>query len=49
MMIFRDWSVWFIDNFMNMPYLNRKYPSGAEKRMKFKANFSVLNVLGCCL
>jgi len=31
MMIFRDWSVWFIDNFMKMPQLNRKYPSTAAK------------------
>jgi len=34
MMIFRDWSVWFIDNFMKIPQLNRKYPSGASKRRK---------------
>jgi len=34
MMIFRDWSVWFVDNFMKMPQLNRKYPSGAAKRRK---------------
>jgi len=32
MLIFRDWSVWFIDNFMKMPQLNRKYPCGAAKR-----------------
>jgi len=33
MVIFRDWSVWwFINNFMKMPHLNRKYPSGAAKR-----------------
>ena len=39
MMIVRDWSVWCMDNFMKMPHLNRKYPSGAaERRMKFKAN-----------
>jgi len=39
MMIVRDWSVWCIDNFMKMPHLNRRYPSGsAERRMKFKAN-----------
>jgi len=31
-MIFRDWNVWFIDNFMKMPYLNRKRPAGAAKR-----------------
>jgi len=31
MMIFRDWSVQFIDNFLKMPHFNRKYPSGAEK------------------
>jgi len=39
MMIFRDWSVWFIDNLMKMPHLNRKCPSGAgRRRMKFIAN-----------
>ena len=39
MIIVRDWSVRFIDNFMKMPHLNRKYPSGAaERRMKFKAS-----------
>jgi len=39
MMIVRGWSVWCFDNFMKMPHLNRKYPSGpAERRMKFKAN-----------
>jgi len=39
MTIVRDWSVWCIDNFMKMPHLNRKYPSGAAGRtMKFKAN-----------
>jgi len=39
MMIVRDWSVRLIDNFLKMPHLNRKYPSGAaERRMKFKAN-----------
>jgi len=27
-MIVRDWSVWCIDNFMKMPHLNRRYPSG---------------------
>jgi len=32
MMIFTDWSVWFIDNFLKMPQLNRKYPSGAETK-----------------
>jgi len=33
-MIVRDWSVWCIDNFMKMPHLNRRYPSGsAERRM----------------
>ena len=38
-LFFRDWSVWFIDNLMKMPHLNRKYPSGtAKRRMKFKAN-----------
>jgi len=38
-MIARDWSVLCIDNFIKMPHLNRKYPSGAaERRMKFKAN-----------
>jgi len=30
-MIFRDWSAWFIDNFMKMPQLNIKYPSRAAK------------------
>jgi len=41
MLIFRDWSVWFIDNFMKMPQLNRKYPCGAAKRKarKYKADF----------
>jgi len=34
MMIFRDWSIWFIDNFVKMPQLNWKDPSGAEKRRK---------------
>jgi len=29
MMIVRDWIVRLIDNFMKMPHLNRKYPSGA--------------------
>jgi len=24
MMIFRDWSIWYIDNFTKMPQLNRK-------------------------
>ena len=24
MMIFRDWSVWYIDNFMKMPQMNKK-------------------------
>jgi len=39
MMIVRDWSVRFNDNFMKMSHLNRKYPSGAaERRMKFKAS-----------
>ena len=38
MMIVRHWSVWCINNFMKMPHLNRKYPSGAAERMKFKAN-----------
>jgi len=33
-MIFRDCSTWFIDNFMKMPKLNRKYPSGSAKRRK---------------
>jgi len=37
-MVFRDLKIWFIDNFMKMPHLNRKYPSGAAKRIKFKAN-----------
>jgi len=31
MMIVRDWSVRYIDNFMKMPHLNRKYPSGAAE------------------
>jgi len=41
MMIFRDWSVWFIDNnFMKMPQLNTKYPSGAaRKKESIKAGF----------
>jgi len=34
MMIFRDWSICFIDNFMKMLQLNRKYPSGAAKRRR---------------
>jgi len=34
MMIFRVWSVWFIDNFIKMLQLNRKYPTGAAKRRK---------------
>jgi len=39
MMIFRDSSVWFIDDLMKMPHLNRKCPTGAaRRRMKFKAN-----------
>jgi len=33
-MIFRVWSVWFIDNFIKMLQLNRKYPTGAAKRRK---------------
>ena len=36
MMIFRDWSIWFIENFMKMPQLNGKYPSGAAKRRNNK-------------
>ena len=27
-----------MDNFMKIPHLNRKYPSGAAERIKFKAN-----------
>jgi len=27
-----------MDNFMKMPHLNRKYPSGAAESGKFKAN-----------
>jgi len=45
-MIDRDWNVWCIDNFMKLPHLNRKYPSGAAER---RSKFSVLNLLGCCL
>jgi len=26
-MIFRDWRIWFVDNFMKMSQLNRKYSS----------------------
>ena len=33
-MSFRDWSIWYIDNFMKMPQLNRQYPSGAAKRRR---------------
>jgi len=34
MMVFRDLSIWYFDNyFIKMPQ-NRKYPSGAEKRRK---------------
>jgi len=36
MMIFRVWSVWFIDNFIKIPQLNRKYPSGAATKRKSK-------------
>ena len=28
--VFRDGRICYIDNFMKMPTLNRKYPSGAE-------------------
>jgi len=24
MMIFRDWSIWYIGNFMKMPQMNKK-------------------------
>jgi len=34
MIIFRDWSIWFIDNFMKMLVLNRKYPNGTAKRRR---------------
>jgi len=34
MIFIRDWSIWYIDNFMKMPQLNRKYPSGTAKRRK---------------
>jgi len=36
MMIFRDWGVQFIDNFLKMPQFSRKYPSGAEKKEKVR-------------
>jgi len=29
-----DWSIWYVHNFMKMPQLNRKYPSGAAKTRK---------------
>jgi len=32
--IFRDWSIYFIEKFMKMPQFNGKYPSGAAKRRK---------------
>jgi len=42
MMIFRDWRVWFIDNFMKMPQLNRKYQSGAGKRRKTEESIKLM-------
>jgi len=38
MMIFRGWSVWYIDNFMKMPQMNKKqsfYVSELKKLDKF--------------
>jgi len=34
MIIFRDCSIWYIDNFMKMPQSNRMYANGAAKRRK---------------
>jgi len=42
-MIFGNWSVWSIDNFLRkMPQLNRKYPSGGAKRKKKEESIKLM-------
>jgi len=46
MMIFRDLSIWCIDNFMKLPQLNKKYPSGAAKGRKKEERIKLMKNVG---
>jgi len=54
-MIFRDWRIWFVDNFMKMSQLNRKYSSRkcssvkkVKERIKADEKCEDLQDVCCC-